>query len=173
VILIEILIKILLQKTINIRVILFLIMEKVAEVFGVFAAPSVMGLSPVVVLRSEDGRYLPIYIGISEAMAIHSALKNRIMSRPMTHDLMAEILKKLRTKINKIIIDDLVDNTFYARIILKQNDHEIELDARPSDSIAMAVRMACPIYIDEKVLDEAGQEEELSSEFVEFDQIVQ
>ncbi len=148
-------------------------MGKVAEVFGVFAAPSVMGISPVVVLRAEDGRYLPIYIGISEAMAIHSALKNRLMSRPMTHDLLTEILKKLKTQVNKIIIDDIIDNTFYARVILKQNDHEIELDARPSDSIAIAVRMACPIYIEEKVLDEAGQEEELPSDYVEFDQIMQ
>ncbi|AGK62109.1 hypothetical protein Asulf_02155 [Archaeoglobus sulfaticallidus PM70-1] len=147
-------------------------MEKLAEVFGVFAVQSVFGLSSVVVLRAEDGRYLPIYIGNTEAMAIHSALRNKTMSRPMTHDLLTEILKKLRTKVVRIIIDDLVDNTFYARIVLSQNNHEIELDARPSDSIAIAVRMASPIYVDEKVLDEAGQDEELSSEFVEFDQIM-
>jgi len=146
-------------------------MELIAEVFGVFAAPSVFGLSPVVVLRAEDGRFLPIYIGIAEAMAIHSALKNQVPPRPMTHDLLVDIIGKLNAKVEKIVIDDLVDNTFYARIVLKQNDHEIEVDARPSDSIAIAVRLACPIYIEEKVLDEAGQLEELPEDYVEFDEV--
>ncbi len=146
-------------------------MELIAEVFGVFAAPSVFGLSPVVVLRAEDGRLLPIYIGIAEAMAIHSALKNQVPPRPMTHDLLVDIIGKLNARVERVIIDDLVDNTFYARIILKQNDHEIEVDARPSDSIAIAVRLACPIYIEEKVLDEAGRLEELPEEYVEFDEV--
>jgi len=146
-------------------------MELVAEVFGVFAAPSVFGLSPVVVLRAEDGRLLPIYIGIAEAMAIHSALKNQVPPRPMTHDLLVDIIGKLNAKVEKVVIDDLVDNTFYARIVLKQNDHEIEVDARPSDSIAIAVRLACPIYIEKKVLDEAGQLEELPEDYVEFDEV--
>ncbi len=146
-------------------------MELIAEVFGVFAAPSVFGLSPVVVLRAEDGRLLPIYIGIAEAMAIHSALKNQVPPRPMTHDLLVDIIGKLNARVEKIVIDDLVDNTFYARIVLKQNDHEIEVDARPSDSIAIAVRLACPIYIEEKVLDEAGQLDELPEDYVEFDEV--
>ncbi len=146
-------------------------MELVAEVFGVFAAPSVFGLSPVVVLRAEDGRLLPIYIGIAEAMAIHSALKNQVPPRPMTHDLLVDIIGKLNARVEKVVIDDLVDNTFYARIVLKQNDHEIEVDARPSDSIAIAVRLAAPIYIEKKVLDEAGQLEELPDDYVEFDEV--
>jgi bifunctional DNase/RNase len=144
-------------------------MELVAEVYGVFAAKSIFGLSPVVVLRSEDGRILPIYIGIAEAMAIHSALKNRIPPRPMTHDLLVDIINKLNARVEKVIIDDLIDNTFYARIVLKQNDHVVEVDARPSDSIAIAVRLGCPIYVEDKVLDEAGQGEELPEEFVDFD----
>jgi bifunctional DNase/RNase len=146
-------------------------MELIAEVFGVFAAPSVFGLSPVVVLRAEDGRILPIYIGIAEAMAIHSALKNHIPPRPMTHDLLVEVINRLNAKVEKIVIDDLIDNTFYARIVLRQNEHEIEIDARPSDSIAIAVRLACPIYIEEKVLDEAGQMEEILEDYVEFDEV--
>jgi len=140
-------------------------------VFGVFAAPSVFGLSPVVVLRAEDGRILPIYIGIAEAMAIHSALKNHVPPRPMTHDLLVEIINRLNAKVEKIVIDDLIDNTFYARIVLKRNDYEIEIDARPSDSIAIAVRLACPIYIEEKVLDEAGHMEEILEDYVEFDEV--
>ena len=147
-------------------------MELVAEVFGVFAAPSIFGLSPVVVLRAEDGRILPIYIGISEAIAINSALKHQTPPRPMTHDLLVEVINRLSARVERVVIDDLVDNTFYARLIIRQNDHEVEIDARPSDSIAIAVRIACPIYVDEKVLDEAGQHEELPEDYVEFDQIM-
>ena len=146
-------------------------MGLVAEVFGVYAAPGVFGITPVVVLRAEDGRILPIYIGISEAVAIHSALKNEIPPRPMTHDLLVEIIRRLEAKVERIIIDDLVDNTFYARLILKREDREIEIDARPSDSIAVAVRLGIPIYIDEKVLDEAYKDE-LPEDFVDFDQVI-
>jgi hypothetical protein len=146
-------------------------MELVAEVFGVFAVQNVLGLSPVVVLRSEDGRILPIYIGISEAMAIHSALKGQTPPRPMTHDLLVEVFSRLSAKVERIVIDDLVENTFYARMIVKQNEHELEIDARPSDSIAVAVRIACPIFVEEKVLDEAANEE-LPENYVDFDQIV-
>lgn len=146
-------------------------MELIAEVFGVFAVQNVLGMSPVVVLRSEDGRVLPIYIGISEAMAIHSALKGQTPPRPMTHDLLVEVFSRLSARVERIIIDDLVENTFYARLIVRQNEHELEIDARPSDSIAVAVRLACPIFVDDKVLDEAGNEE-LPENYVEFDQIV-
>jgi bifunctional DNase/RNase len=146
-------------------------MELVAEVYGVFAARSLFGVSPVVVLRSEDGRLLPIYIGLAEAMAINSALKNVVPPRPMTHDLLVDIIGKLNAKVERVVIDDLIDNTFYARIVLKQNDHEVEVDARPSDSIAIAVRIGCPIYVDDKVLNEAGILEELPEEFVEFDDV--
>ncbi len=143
----------------------------VAEVYGVFAARSVFGLSPVVVLRAEDGRVLPIYIGLAEAMAIYSALRGEIPPRPMTHDLLADVIARLNAKVEKVIIDELIDNTFYARIVLKQDDRTIELDARPSDSIALAVRISCPIFIDNKVLDEAGSDE-IPSDFVDFGQVV-
>ncbi len=146
-------------------------MGLVAEVFGVYAAPGVFGITPVVVLRAEDGRILPIYIGISEAVAIHSALKNEIPPRPMTHDLLVEVIRRLDAKVEKIVIDDLVDNTFYARLILRRGDREIEIDARPSDSIAVAVRLGAPIYIDESVLDEAYKDE-LPDDFVDFDQVI-
>ncbi len=146
-------------------------MGLVAEVFGVYAAPGVFGITPVVVLRAEDGRILPIYIGISEAVAIHSALKNEIPPRPMTHDLLVEVIRRLDARVERIVIDDLVDNTFYARLILRREDREIEIDARPSDSIAVAVRLGVPIYIDESVLDEAYKDE-LPEDFVDFDQVI-
>ncbi len=143
----------------------------VAEVYGVFAARSVFGLSPVVVLRAEDGRILPIYIGLAEAMAIYTALRGEIPPRPMTHDLLVDVISRLNAKVEKVIIDELIDNTFYARLVLKQDDRTIEIDARPSDSIAIAVRLSCPIFVAGKVLDEAGSEE-LPSDFVDFGQVV-
>jgi len=151
----------------------------VAEVFGVFIAKGKFASSPVVVLRAEDGRILPIYIGLAEATAIYSALNHYLPPRPMTHDLLVDIISKLNGRVEKIVIDDLIDTTFYARIVVKQDEREIEIDARPSDSIidarpsdsiAIALRIPCPIYVDPKVLDEAGLEE-LPEGFVDFGQI--
>nr|WP_230972333.1 bifunctional nuclease family protein [Archaeoglobus neptunius] len=138
-----------------------------AEVFGLFAVKSVFGKSPVVVLRTEDGRILPIYIGIAEALSIYYALQGDIPPRPMTHDLMVDVIGKLNAKVEKIVIDDLIDNTFYARLVLKQDDKTIEVDARPSDSIAIALRLSCPIFVEEEVMDEAGNDE-LPPEFMDF-----
>lgn len=142
----------------------------VAEVFGVFIARGKFASSPVVVLRAEDGRILPIYIGFAEAASIYSALNHYLPPRPMTHDLLVDIISKLNGKVEKVVIDDLIDTTFYARIVLKQDDKEIEIDARPSDSIAVALRIPCPIFVDPKVLDEAGLEE-IPEGFVDFGQI--
>jgi len=143
----------------------------VAEVYGVFAARSVLGLSPVVVLRAEDGRILPIYIGLAEAMAIYSALRGEIPPRPMTHDLIVDMISRLNARIEKVVIDELIDNTFYARIVIRHDDRTIEVDARPSDSIAIAIRLSCPIFVDGRVLDEAGSDE-LPSDFVDFSQVM-
>uniref|UniRef100_A0A7J3M1P8 Bifunctional nuclease family protein n=1 Tax=Archaeoglobus fulgidus TaxID=2234 RepID=A0A7J3M1P8_ARCFL len=142
-------------------------MVLVAEVFGVFIARSEFSASPVVVLRAEDGRILPIYIGFAEAASIYSAMNRLLPPRPMTHDLLVDIISKLDAKVEKVIIDDIIDNTFYARIILKRDEKEIEIDARPSDSIAIALRVFCPIFVDSKVLDEAGRED-LPSNFKDF-----
>ena len=108
---------------------------------------------------------------MAEAMAIHSALKKQIPPRPMTHDLLVEVINRLNAKVEKIVIDDLIDNTFYARLVLRQNDHRIEIDARPSDCIAIAVRLACPIYVEKKVLDEAGLQDELPEGYIDFDEM--
>ncbi len=141
----------------------------VAEVYGIFAAKSMFGNSPVVVLRTEDGRLLPIYIGLAEALSIYSALRGDVPPRPMTHDLMVDVISKLNARVEKIVIDDLIDNTFYARLILRQNDRVVEIDARPSDSIAIAIRLACPIFVEEEVMDEAGSDE-LPPELVSFEE---
>ncbi|MCS7143523.1 MAG: bifunctional nuclease family protein [Archaeoglobaceae archaeon] len=141
-----------------------------AEVFGVFIAKTQFASSPVVVLRAEDGRILPIYIGFAEATSIYSALNRYLPPRPMTHDLFVEMVSKLNGKVEKVVIDDLIETTFYARIVVKQYDKEIEIDARPSDSIAIALRIPCPIFVDPKVLDEAGFEN-LPEEFIDFNLI--
>ncbi len=99
---------------------------------------------------------VPIIIGQAEAQSIMIGLANHTTSRPLTHDLVLSILKSTSITISRIEITDLKDNTFFARLILKRSGKDITLDARPSDCIALAVRVKCPIYIDELVVDEAG-----------------
>ncbi len=141
------------------------------EVDGVYVAPSVFGGTPVVLLRDETGRMLQIFIGLAEAMAIHSALKGVIPPRPMTHDLAVEMLKRLNASIEKVVIDDLIENTFYARIFVIHNDITHEIDARPSDSIALAIRFEAPVFVEDRVFDDAGFIEEVPEEYVPFDEI--
>ncbi len=145
-------------------------MNKV-EVLGVYAAPSVFGATPVVLLRDDSGRILQIFIGLAEALAIHSVLKNQIPPRPMTHDLIVDILRRLNAKIEKIVIDDLVENTFYARIFLRSDDIVHEIDARPSDSIALALRFNAQIFVEERVFEEAGYIWEIPKDYVTFDEL--
>jgi len=111
----------------------------------------------VVVLReTESRRYLPIWIGAFEADAIALALQGHEPQRPMTHDLLKTIFGELGAAISHIVINDIHDSTFYARIVVEQGSHTIEIDARPSDAIALAVRADVPIYVEQHVLDQAG-----------------
>ncbi len=111
----------------------------------------------IVVLKEIDvERYLPIWIGPCEAEAISVKLNGIEMPRPLTHDLIINVMDALDATLLYIYIHALVDNTFYARLILEVDDEEIEVDARPSDSLAVAVRLDVPIYIDESVMNEAG-----------------
>lgn len=108
---------------------------------------------PVIILKEKGGKKtLPIWIGLFEAQAIALALENIKPPRPLTHDLTKSIIEKLRGKIDKIIIHDLRNNTFYARILMRKNGEEVEVDSRPSDAIALALRVKAPIFIDEEVL---------------------
>ncbi len=116
--------------------------------------------APVVILKETEGkRILPIWIGHAEANAIAYALDGRVPERPLTHDLIARILMGLGAKLEKIVINQLKENTFYARIILKTNSGMISIDARPSDSIALALRTNSPIYVSRDVMDESAREE--------------
>ncbi|HEX9438895.1 MAG TPA: bifunctional nuclease family protein [Roseiflexaceae bacterium] len=111
----------------------------------------------VVVLReAESRRYLPIWIGPFEADAIALALQGHEPQRPMTHDLLKSVFGELGAAITHILISDIHDSTFYARIVVEQGSHTIEIDARPSDAIALAVRTDVPNYVEQHVLDQAG-----------------
>jgi bifunctional DNase/RNase len=114
--------------------------------------------SHVVILREIGGtRVLPIWIGPAEASAIMMEIAGKKFQRPLTHDLMATIVKGLKATVSKIIISDLRDNTFYANIVLeREKDNEIvNVDARPSDGIALALRTHSPIYLSEMLLENA------------------
>jgi bifunctional DNase/RNase len=99
---------------------------------------------------------VPIMIGQPEAQSIMIGLANHTMPRPLTHDLLISVLKHISAPISRIEITELKDGTFYGRLVLNKNGKDISIDSRPSDCIAIAVRVKCPIYIDELVVDEAG-----------------
>ncbi len=112
--------------------------------------------TPIVILKDLEGkRAVPIWIGLFEASAIATELEKISFSRPMTHDLIRDILKILEAKVLKIEIVDLRNNTFFACIHLNRNGDTLIVDSRPSDAIALALRVNCPIFIDEKVIEKS------------------
>ncbi len=113
----------------------------------------------VVLLRAENGKLLPIWIGALEGQNIAIALAGEKPPRPLTPDLLLSVLEMLGGKLKRIEITELKDNTFYARLIVEHRGIEYEIDARPSDAIALALRTDAPIYVDEKLLEEAAVEE--------------
>jgi bifunctional DNase/RNase len=114
---------------------------------------------PIVLLKEVNGdRYLPIWIGAVEATAIAFALQGIETPRPMTHDLLRDILTETDVSVDRVLINDLVDSTFYATIRMGREGKAVEVSSRPSDAIALAVRINAPIYAAEEVLDQAGIE---------------
>jgi len=112
----------------------------------------------VIVLRERDGtRSFPIMIGIAEAVAIDRRLKGIKTARPLTHELLAQTIEQLGGQIDRIIITDLRDHTFYASLILRQNGELRDIDCRPSDAIALGVASSVPIYVEDAVIDKAAQ----------------
>ncbi|WP_300672206.1 bifunctional nuclease family protein [Desulfoluna sp.] len=112
--------------------------------------------TPVLVLKSEkDGRLLPIWIGILEASSIVFGLQNTPIERPLTHDLFSQYLAQTATTVERVVVCDLVDNTYHARIVFAAGESRFELDSRPSDAIAMAVRFQAPIFVEDRVLDQS------------------
>jgi uncharacterized protein len=109
--------------------------------------------SPVVVLREDSGtRILPIWIGEAEAWAIAMEMQGIKRERPMTHDLLKQAIDSLKGRVSRILVTALVANTFYARIVIEQDGIVVSLDARPSDSIALALRSKAPIFVSEILL---------------------
>lgn len=112
---------------------------------------------PIVLLKETDGdRFLPIWIGAVEATSIAFALQGVKTARPMTHDLMRDLLEGLRITVERIVVTELRDGTFYAEIQMDRDGERINVSSRPSDAIALAVRSTVPIYAEEGVLSEAG-----------------
>jgi len=118
---------------------------------------SLMNYQRVVILREKDAdRYLPIWIGPAEADAIAVRLQDVAVARPLTHDLLRNMIETLGGRVAYILVSDLSNDTFFARIVLDLHGETVEVDSRPSDAIALAVRVDVPIYADEAVLDRAG-----------------
>ncbi len=126
----------------------------------------------VVILKdSERDRYLPIWIGPSEANAIAMRLQGLTAERPLTHDLMVSIIAALSSSISRVVVTHVTDGTFHARLYLEAADGtESEIDSRTSDAIALAVRTGSTIYVDERVLDEAGVEPDRDEDGEESDE---
>ena len=115
----------------------------------------------VILKESERDRYLPIWIGPSEANAIAMRLQGLSAERPLTHDLMVSVIASLSSSVSRVVVTHVTDGTFHARLYLEAADgSEQEIDSRTSDAIAVAVRTGSTIYVDERVLDEAGVEPE-------------
>lgn len=118
---------------------------------------SLMNYQRVVILKEKDAdRYLPIWIGPAEADAIAVRLQDVQVARPLTHDLLRSVLDQLGATVNYVLVNDLSNDTFYARIMIHVDGRDIEIDSRPSDAIALAVRAQVPIFADESVLEKAG-----------------
>ena len=118
---------------------------------------SLMNYQRVVILKEKEAdRYLPIWIGPAEADAIAVRLQEVAVARPLTHDLLRSIIDALGATVEYVLVNDLANDTFFARIMLDVDGKSIEIDSRPSDAIALAVRAQVPIFADEAVLDKAG-----------------
>jgi bifunctional DNase/RNase len=136
-----------------------------------------VGKQPIVLLKTAEGnRFLPIWIGHNEAAAILMKLQGASTPRPLTHDLVTEILGQLDAQVVRIIVTELRENTFFAEITVQQDGSEIQIDSRPSDAIALALRADAPIYAADEVIEESAiefegeevDEEAIVSEFRSF-----
>ena len=118
----------------------------------------------VIILKDDTyQRWLPIVVGPAEAQAIALQLENVAPPRPMTHDLMKNLLDSMKANISQVVVSDLKENTYYARIDIKRNGTQSQIDARPSDAIALALRFQAPIFVDEKVMKKASIDDNMTT----------
>jgi bifunctional DNase/RNase len=136
-----------------------------------------VGKQPIVLLKTAEGnKFLPIWIGHPEAAAILMKLQGASTPRPMTHDLVTDMLGQLDAQVVRITVTELRESTFYAQITVAQDGTEIDVDSRPSDAIALAIRADAPIYVADRVIEESAiefegeevNEEEIVTEFKKF-----
>lgn len=130
---------------------------------------SLMSQLRVVILKDPiSGRYLPIFIGPCEAEAIAVKLQNVSVERPLTHDLLKSVISELGGTVQHIVVNDLRQDTFFAQIVVDQNGQTLTIDSRPSDAIALSVRLEVPIFVAESVMDRAGitPDEEVDSDLI-------
>jgi bifunctional DNase/RNase len=136
-----------------------------------------VGKQPIVLLKTAEGnKFLPIWIGHPEAAAILMKLQSQAPPRPMTHDLLSDMLEQLGAQVVRITVTELRENTFYAQITVAQDGTEIEVDSRPSDAIALAIRAEAPIFAANQVIEESAIEfegedvdqEQLEAEVAKF-----
>jgi bifunctional DNase/RNase len=140
------------------------------KVMGIVVDPKAS--NPVVVLVDLSGqKALPIWIGVFEAEAISRGLEDVVTLRPMTHDLMKQILDTFQVTLNRVVIHDLKENTFYANLYLNVDGDELIVDSRPSDAIALAVRVKAPIFVSESVIEATKQMGILASNLLEGDEL--
>src|SRR6478736_4801912 len=127
-----------------------------------------VGKQPIVLLKTVDGnKFLPIWIGHPEAAAILMKLQGASTPRPMTHDLLSDVLDQMEAKCEKVSVTELRDNTFFASITISMNGSELEIDSRPSDALALAVRTSAPIFAADEVIEESAKEVEDQEQVVE------
>jgi bifunctional DNase/RNase len=127
--------------------------------------------TPIIILRDKDGdRVLPIWVGLPEANAIALQIENVSTPRPMTHDLLRNVIQDLKASVHKIVVCDLQENTFYALIYLLRGGETIAVDARPSDAIALALRSRAPIFVEDSVIEHA-KTVDFSSEKADADRL--
>lgn len=132
-------------------------MQKIEmEILGLSTSPSSGGAYALILNEKKGNRRLPIIIGTFEAQAIALELESIKPPRPMTHDLLKNIVLSFNSSVQQIFINELSEGTFFAQILYEREDERVELDARPSDAIAVAIRFGAPIFVHPDVLDEAG-----------------
>jgi bifunctional DNase/RNase len=130
---------------------------------------------PVVILKDLEGkRHLPILIGPFEATAIALALEGTQVPRPLSHDLMKSVIESLKARVDRIVIHDIQENTFFAKVVLESTVGPLEIDARPSDSIALALRTGSPIYVSDQIILEESEEKSKddTGEFNDFKRFI-
>lgn len=144
-------------------------MEPIAcSVQGVYITITPKGNAPTVLLKISESSFIPIYIGLWEAISIKNAINNEVMPRPLTHDLMMDVLSRFMLHIESLFIDALEDGVFYGKLVIKRNGQCETLDCRPSDGIAIALRARAPILVDPEVVAHAAISKDELQEMVDI-----